>query len=78
MGWFHPITFPDTHTFVTKTTTTKYASAWQRCPICDGRGNVLYGFYDPHPGALPAHTNSEKCHRCDGDGTILRPEQTKD
>ena len=42
-----------------------------RCPVCEGRGTVLKGFYD---GMLPADSsnpNQEPCKSCDGKGYLL-------
>lgn len=42
---------------------------WQTCPVCQGRGHVLGGFY----GITPLGTGNEQCRRCGGSGTITQP-----
>ena len=37
-----------------------------RCPVCDGRGFILAGFY-----VLPT-INTEQCRSCGGEGVIWR------
>lgn len=44
--------------------------AEQVCPVCGGRGNVVRGFYNPHPYRTHNTTAPEKCRRCNGRGTI--------
>lgn len=45
---------------------------WQKCPICEGRGFVMAGFYTTLPGCQSYSTNtSEICRTCYGTGTIL-------
>ncbi len=48
---------------------------YQKCPICNGNGQVSGGFYD-HPGDCPYwvsdHT-SEVCRSCNGCGLIIKP-----
>lgn len=50
---------------------------WQKCPICDGTGNVSGGYFGragDSPYWVSDHT-IESCQRCDGTGTIETPEQ---
>lgn len=44
---------------------------WQVCPVCEGRGNVRQGFYNPWPEYTSTSTAPETCRRCGGAGTIL-------
>jgi DnaJ-class molecular chaperone len=46
------------------------APSWtiQRCPVCEGRGNVPAGFYDRLVVSTAA--NAEQCHTCDGRGML--------
>lgn len=41
----------------------------QKCPVCEGRGMVLRGFYEY---GMPLSTNfgTETCHSCNGKGYI--------
>jgi hypothetical protein len=39
------------------------------CPVCNGRGTVPAGFYDPGLGCT--NTSAEKCRSCQGQGYIL-------
>ena len=39
-----------------------------RCPICEGRGVVLAGFYIP--GVANNSTNPETCKTCQGTGVL--------
>lgn len=45
--------------------------SWQKCPICEGRGNVPQGFYARQP-SLPttAPPLLEPCRSCDGKGVL--------
>lgn len=40
----------------------------QRCPVCEGRGNVPAGFYSRMNVATL--TSSEQCQTCDGKGIL--------
>lgn len=40
----------------------------QRCPVCEGRGNVPTGFYTRATGATS--TAPETCQACDGKGIL--------
>lgn len=42
-----------------------------RCPICEGRGTVEAGFYNPGLGTTS--TTREVCHSCGGAGIIWHP-----
>lgn len=44
-----------------------------RCPVCDGRGNVPYGFYSGQPvGSTTAAPLPEPCRSCAGSGLVWR------
>lgn len=46
---------------------------WQRCPVCDGRGDHVRGFYDgPGPVSSDA-TTRVVCRTCRGLAVICRP-----
>jgi len=46
---------------------------WQRCPVCDGRGDHMRGFYDgPGPTSTDC-TTRVVCKTCRGIGIICRP-----
>ncbi len=42
----------------------------QKCPICEGRGILPNGFYNPLPLGSTTSTAPEICKRCGGIGTI--------
>jgi DnaJ-class molecular chaperone len=41
----------------------------ERCPVCEGRGVVPYGFY----GDQGAGTGAEPCRSCGGTGIVTAP-----
>jgi DnaJ-class molecular chaperone len=48
---------------------------WQKCPVCNGSGNVPCGFYNPiQYESTGTYFGTEMCRRCQGQGTILKPE----
>jgi DnaJ-class molecular chaperone len=49
-------------------------SEWQKCPVCEGSGQVPYGFYDStgYDGGATYFPN-EICRTCQGKGIILKP-----
>lgn len=49
---------------------------WQVCPVCGGKGIVQAGFYMTPTTTRDYSMSScspERCRRCDGLGTIVRP-----
>ena len=43
----------------------------QKCPICEGHGNVPGGFYNALPNSPWSSTNvSETCRNCAGSGVV--------
>ena len=43
----------------------------QKCPICEGHGNVPGGFYNALPGCPWSSTTvSEPCRNCTGSGVV--------
>lgn len=45
---------------------------WQKCPICEGRGIVIAGFYTTLPDCYGYSSNTtETCRTCLGSGKIL-------
>ena len=53
---------------------------WQKCPICDGTGNVSGGYF-MRAGDSPTWTSDrtiEECQKCNGTGVIETPEQRGD
>jgi len=49
---------------------------WQKCPICNGSGQVSGGFYN-HAGDYPywaSDRTMEMCRTCNGQGMIVKPE----
>ena len=49
---------------------------WQKCPICNGNGQVSGGFYG-HAGDYPYWTSDrtiETCQACNGQGIIASPD----
>ena len=53
---------------------------WQKCPICDGHGIVIGGFYNYPPNTYYYTTQTtEQCRTCLGSGKILEaPDWTPD
>lgn len=49
------------------------AREWQACPVCQGRGVVPQGFYNPHPGVVSTSTAPDGCRTCQGARIIERP-----
>ena len=50
---------------------------WQKCPICNGVGQVSGGFYT-RAGDYPFRNASnalEICRTCDGKGVIIAPHE---
>ncbi len=47
---------------------------YQKCPVCDGRGNVSAGFYHAYPVNMLTSTCPETCRTCGGSGVILESE----
>lgn len=47
-----------------------------KCPVCEGRGVVPRGFYNPCPDQIHTTIKPETCRRCNGRGTINYSEQT--
>ena len=49
------------------------------CPVCNGRGTVPPGFYNPSPdgvhGITQTDCHTETCRSCGGKGYILVPEE---
>lgn len=48
---------------------------YQKCPICNGNGQVRGDFYN-HPGDYPYWTTDhtmETCKTCEGKGIIIKP-----
>lgn len=45
---------------------------WQKCPICEGHGLVVGGFYDVNPGVqfYTSTRSQEMCRQCNGSGLI--------
>jgi DnaJ-class molecular chaperone len=41
-----------------------------RCPVCDGRGVVTKGFYNPWPFFTGIDTTPDKCRTCEGSGVV--------
>ena len=50
-------------------------SEWQKCPVCNGSGQVPFGFYDPWYWAGGTYFTFETCRTCQGKGIIVRPEE---
>jgi len=48
---------------------------YQKCPVCEGRGNLPVGFYNPYGLGVTANTSPERCKTCNGDGVIAEPEK---
>jgi len=43
----------------------------QKCPICEGRGNVIGGFYSATPGCQTVTSHlTETCRNCLGIGVV--------
>jgi len=51
----------------------------QKCPICEGHGNVMGGFYQTVPGVITTTSTNvaEVCRACRGSGVIYVSEVTK-
>lgn len=47
------------------------SSRVQRCPVCDGRGNVPAGFYGGPYNQSASATGPEQCRSCDGSGMVI-------
>lgn len=47
---------------------------YQKCPVCEGRGVVAQGFYNPYSHSMTSSLAPDKCKTCDGDGIILEPQ----
>jgi len=47
---------------------------YQKCPVCEGRGNVPVGFYNPYGLGTVSSTTPEECKTCHGSGIILEAE----
>jgi hypothetical protein len=48
---------------------------WQTCPVCNGHGIVVHGFF-AYPAGQPfdsTSTGPDPCRRCEGTGTIIAP-----
>ena len=41
------------------------------CPVCQGKGLVYSGFYDPHFHGIPYGNQGEPCRSCQGIGYLL-------
>lgn len=50
---------------------------YQKCPVCEGRGEVPMGFYNLCFGYIPNGTciTPEICRTCQGKGIIVKPGQ---
>lgn len=44
---------------------------WQKCPVCEGRGEMQASFYD---GAQADIGAVQKCKSCEGKGILFAPE----
>ena len=44
---------------------------WQRCPVCDGRGDHMRGFYDGPGPTSSGGTTRVACRTCNG-LTVIR------
>jgi len=42
------------------------------CPVCQGRGLVPIGFYNPGNETLSSSTMPERCRSCNGTGVLWR------
>jgi hypothetical protein len=51
----------------------RVGSAWQRCPVCEGRGDHMRGFYDGPGPTSSDGTTRVKCHTCNGLAVIVLP-----
>ena len=52
---------------------------WQKCPICDGTGNVSGGYFT-RAGDSPTWVSGntiETCQTCNGMGVIKTPDQAE-
>jgi DnaJ-class molecular chaperone len=48
--------------------------AYQKCPVCEGRGIVPTGFYNPGVSMTTSGgTALETCRTCGGTGVIAEP-----
>jgi len=49
---------------------------YQRCPVCNGRGAVMRGFYEQvdYGSGSSAASMSETCRTCGGSGLLLAPD----
>ena len=51
----------------------------QRCPICEGHGNVTGGFYTMIPGCNGISSSAtEQCRNCGGQGIVYVEQETVD
>jgi DnaJ-class molecular chaperone len=52
----------------------------QKCPICEGRGNVEGGFYNSIPNCPTMALEAlEMCRNCKGSGVVhVKQEEVKD
>jgi len=46
---------------------------WQRCPVCEGRGDHARGFYDGPGPATSDGTTRVQCRLCRGVGAVSQP-----
>jgi len=48
---------------------------WQKCPVCNGTGQVPHDFYWAHPrrDSTMAEDKMETCQTCEGRGIVVRP-----
>lgn len=44
------------------------------CPVCNGRGTVSAGFYNPYDASTTAMETQVTCRACGGKGVIITPE----
>lgn len=51
----------------------------QKCPICEGHGNVQGGFYNQLPNCpCMSSVTSEQCRNCDGTGIVYVQQQNEE
>jgi DnaJ-class molecular chaperone len=65
-GW-HPLGTPCHGRGVPVTITERRP---HRCPVCNGRGNLPHGFYNPNPTGLSDNTAEVQCRACGGTGIV--------